>query len=84
MTYNEETYVLHILKKIRDETHENNILLKENNKTLKQLIEIAKVELLNARKKDEDDFGRNVLANMFSNQLEFINNNHKYKRYGIH
>lgn len=73
MNYKEETFVLNTLKRIRDETHENNILLKENNKLLNQLIQIAKVEILHARREDEDDFGRNVLANIISNQFDIFN-----------
>ena len=67
MTYKEETFVLNTLKRIRDETHENNILLKENNEMLKQLIRVVNSVLINANKENEDDFGRNVLANLVSN-----------------
>ena len=73
MTYKEETYVIRTLKRIRDETYENNLILKENNKLLKTLLEIEKARLINAHKENEDDFGRNVLANLLSTQLELFN-----------
>lgn len=37
MTYSEETFVIDTLKHIRDQTEENNKLLKENNVILKEL-----------------------------------------------
>jgi hypothetical protein len=63
MTRDEEIELLDNLERIRDETHENNIMLKE-------IIKFINSVILNARKENEDDFGRNVLANLLSN---FIN-----------
>lgn len=63
MTREEEIELLDNLERIRDETHENNIMLKE-------IIKFINSVILNARKENEDDFGRNVLANLLSN---FIN-----------
>ena len=76
MTYKEESYVLDTLKelkeKIRDmpdvkqmakEVHENNIMLKA-------IVRYLYDEAANANNENEQDFGRNVLANMLSNILE--------------
>ena len=71
MTYKEESFVLAALRKIVNKTHENNVLLKENNRMLKELIKVTNHELANARKENEDDFGRNVLANILSDGLRF-------------
>lgn len=71
MTYEEETYVLKTLRelkvKIRDmpieqlikETHENNIMLK-------QIIKVINTYISRHHQENEDDFGRNVLANIVS------------------
>lgn len=72
MTYDEESYVLSTLKKIRADTKENNILLKENNKILNQLYEYFYNIAANAHQENIDDFGRNVLANIISNQLDLF------------
>lgn len=60
MTRKEERYVLETLERIRDETHENNIMLR-------QIIKYLNHKAANALKENEDDFGRNVLANLVSN-----------------
>lgn len=74
MTYKEETFVLNTLKELRDfirspaykqlcrETHENNIMLKK-------LLAIEYARLKNHNKENEDDFGRNVLANVLSETM---------------
>lgn len=62
MTRKEEQYLLDTLERIRDETHENNIMLK-------QIIGFINHTINNARKENEEDFGRNVLANLISNQF---------------
>ena len=79
MTYNEESYVLSTLKKIRADTKENNrllkennLLLKENNKILNQLYEYFYNIAANSHQENIDDFGRNVLANIISNQLNLF------------
>lgn len=71
MTRKEENYTLDLLERIRDETHENNILLRQNNIMLKQIIKYLRHEAANANKENIDDFGRNVLANLFSNVSNF-------------
>lgn len=82
MNYKEETFVLRTLKELRDfirspaykqlcrETHENNVMLKK-------LLAIEYARLKNHNKENEDDFGRNVLANALS---ETIFKNFKYGR----
>ena len=72
MTYKEETYVLNMLKHIRDQTEENNKLLKENNIMLKQLCKYFSNIAANSNQENIDDFGRNVLANLISTQFNNI------------
>lgn len=72
MTYNEESYVLDTLKelqeKIRDmpieqlikETHENNIMLKH-------IIKVINTWFSYHNQENDDDFNRNVMANLVSN-----------------
>lgn len=62
MTRDEEIELLDNLERIRDETHENNIMLR-------QIVGFINHTILNARKENEDDFGRNVLANLISTNL---------------
>jgi hypothetical protein len=63
MTYDEESYILDSIAQIKAETHENNIMLS-------QLCSVVNVYLANHHQENEDDFGRNVLANIVS---QFIN-----------
>ena len=64
MTYDEETYIIKSIKEIKKEVHENNVMLKA-------IIKYLARENINAASENENDFGRNVLANMISNVLEF-------------
>lgn len=76
MTYKEETYVLDTLKelkeKIRDmpvkqlikETHENNIMLR-------QIIKVINTWLSHHNQENNNDFDRNVLANLISGMFDF-------------
>lgn len=76
MTRKEETYVLDTLAELQDfirgsdfkrltkETHENNIMLR-------QIIEVLKAYLARHSKENEEDFNRNVLANIISGMLDF-------------
>lgn len=71
MTYKEESYVLDTLKEIQDfirsptfkqlvkETHENNIMLR-------QIIRVINTHNARHHQENEDDFVRNVLANLIS------------------
>lgn len=72
MTYKEETFVLNTLQELRDfirspeckralkEVHENNIMLRK-------LLAIEYSKISNHHNENEDDFGRNILANIISN-----------------
>lgn len=62
MTRKEENYILDLLERIRDETHENNIMLKQI---------IKYINTINAQhhQENDNDFGRNVLANVVSSTL---------------
>ena len=64
MTRKEERYVLDTLDRIRDETHQNNIMLK-------QIIKYINHTIANHHQENEDDFGRNILANLISNGVNF-------------
>lgn len=75
MTYTEEAYVLDTLielqehvrspaiKQLIKETHENNIMLK-------QIIKVMNVYIAKANQENENDFGRNVLANLISSTFD--------------
>lgn len=72
MTYKEKTFVLRTLKELKEfiegseykrlvkETHENNIMLRK-------LLAIEYSKLRNHHRENEDDFGRNIVANILSN-----------------
>ena len=78
MTYKEETYVLDTLKELKElirspnfrqlvrETHENNVMLR-------QIIRVINTYLSRHHQENEDDFNRNVLANLLSEALELRN-----------
>ena len=75
MTHKEESYVLDTLLEIQDtirspafkqlikETHENNIMLK-------QIIKVLNTYLARHHQENEDDFMRNVLANLVSSGFD--------------
>ena len=63
MTYDEESYILDSITQIKAEVHQNNLMLRD-------LCNAVNVYLSNHNKENEEDFGRNVLANMISNALE--------------
>lgn len=74
MTYNEETNLLNDIEDIKEvirsptfdqllkETHENNIMLKE-------IIRFINTYLSNHNNENDNDFFRNVLANLISNGI---------------
>lgn len=51
-----------ILNKIRDETHQNNVMLK-------QIIKVINYYIANSNNDDQKDFSMNVLANLLSNNI---------------
>ena len=63
MTYDEESYILDSITQIKTEAHENNIMLS-------QLCSIVNTWLANHHQENEDDFGRNVLANLISSAFD--------------
>ena len=76
MKYEEETYVLDTLKEIQEtirspefkqlikETHENNIMLW-------QIIKVINTWFANYNQENNNDFNRNVMANIISNIFDF-------------
>ena len=63
MTLSDEDYLFETLETIRDEVHENNIMLKE-------ICGVINLHLARYHQENEEDFGRNVLANLLSNMVE--------------
>ena len=63
MTYEEESYLLDSIEQIRKETHENNVMLK-------QIIKVINTYLARHHQENEDDFNRNVLANLISSTID--------------
>ena len=76
MKYKEESYVLDTLKEIQEtirspefkqlikETHENNIMLR-------QIIKVINTWFAHNNKENDNDFNRNVMANLVSNIFDF-------------
>lgn len=54
-----------------DIAYENNHLLKENNKMLKQIIKFINYYYGNIKNDNEGEFVRNIFANVFSNMFPF-------------
>lgn len=63
MTYNEETDLLNSIERIEKKVN-------ENNKMLRSIIKVLNYYLANAKNENEQDFGRNILANMISNMID--------------
>ena len=76
MIYDEESYVLDILielqetirspefKQLIKETHENNIMLR-------QIIKVINTWFAHHNQENDNDFNRNVMANLVSNIFDF-------------
>ena len=64
MTHREKEYLLETITRIRDETHENNIMLK-------QIIKVINTYIAHHNQENSNDFDRNVLANIVSSGLDF-------------
>ena len=62
MTYDEESWLFDTLDQIAREIHQNNLMLKD-------LCNVVNVYLARHNQENEDDFGRNVLANLISGTL---------------
>ena len=63
MNYDEEDYILDSIEQIRKETHENNVMLR-------QIIKVINTYLARHHQENEDDFNRNVLANLISSTID--------------
>jgi hypothetical protein len=63
MTRKDENYLFDTLDSIQEEVHENNIMLH-------QICNVINRYLANHHQENENDFGRNVLANLLSNMVE--------------
>ena len=63
MAYKEKRYLLDSIEQIKDETHLNNSMLCD-------ICEVINTWLSHHHQENEDDFGRNVLANMISNVVD--------------
>ena len=63
MTYKEEQFILDSIKQIKEEVHLNNLMLCD-------ICEVINTWLSHHHQENEDDFGRNVLANLVSNVLD--------------
>ena len=60
MTYDEESWLFDTLDQMAREIHQNNLMLKD-------LCNVVNVYLARHNQENEDDFGRNVAANLVSN-----------------
>jgi hypothetical protein len=63
MTRKDEDYLFDTLDSIQEEVHENNIMIH-------QICNVINRYLANHHQENENDFGRNVLANLLSNIVE--------------
>ena len=59
MTYKEESYILDSIEQIKQKTHENNLMLS-------QLCSVVNTWISHHPQENEDDFLRNILANLIS------------------
>lgn len=62
MTRRDEEYLFDSLEQIKQETHENNIMLRK-------IIKAINYHTSNTNNENNDDFVRNVLANLISNRM---------------
>lgn len=63
MSRKEEKLVFEMLAQIRYETHQNNLMLQD-------ICEVINTYLANHNKENEDDFGRNIFANLLANGID--------------
>ena len=63
MTYDEESWLFDTLDQMAREIHQNNLMLKD-------LCNVVNVYLVRHNQENEEDFGRNVLANLISGTLD--------------
>ena len=65
-----EEYIEDSLEQIRKETHENNVMLR-------QIVKVINTYIARHHQENEEDFGRNVLANLISSTIDI---NRLFKR----
>lgn len=63
MTIEDEDYLFDLVEQTAKETHENNLMLK-------QIIRVLNTYISHHHQENEEDFGRNVLANLISGYLD--------------
>ena len=63
MNKRDEEYLLESIERIKDEVHENNIMLR-------QIIRVVNTHIARHHQENNDDFGRNVLANLISSGFD--------------
>ena len=63
MTTREERRLQRALNELYSEVHENNLMLR-------QIIGVINTHLAHHHQENEDDFGRNVLANLISGMVD--------------
>ena len=66
MTRKDEEYLFDLVESLKVEVHENNVMLKS-------IISVINTYLSRHHQENEEDFGRNVLANILSETLGFGN-----------
>lgn len=63
MTVEDEDYLFECMERIMEETHENNIMLH-------QICDVINFHHTRHNRENEDDFIRNVLANLLSSSVD--------------
>ena len=63
MNKKDEDYLFETIERIRDETHENNIMLR-------QIIKVINTWIKHHPQENANDFNMNVIANLISNIFE--------------
>ena len=66
MTRKDEEYLFDLVESLKVEVH-------ENNRMLKSIISVINTYISRHHQENEEDFGRNVLANILSETLGFGN-----------
>ena len=64
MTTQDEDYLFDCIEQIRKETHECNVMLR-------QICKVINTYISRHHQENEDDFMRNVLANLISSGIDF-------------
>lgn len=63
MNRRDEEYLFECIEDIKSEVH-------ENNKMLRQICDVINTYLANHQRENDEDFGRNILANLISSSFE--------------